>query len=123
MTFLSPELVEPVQAINSALRERGVLGTRMAEIVIAATGREMNSQYQWIVHGAAAEQAGAGRAVLDAIRSDGSLSGLDNRDSVAIAFTREIFGEGKVRPETLAAARDLFGNRGTVEIAASSATI
>ena len=118
MTFLSPELVEPVQAINSALREHGVLGTRMAEIVIATTGREMNSQYQWTVHGAAAEQAGAGRAVLDAIRSDGSLSGLDNRDAVAIGFTREIFREGKVRPETFAAAVDLFGNRGTVEIAA-----
>jgi hypothetical protein len=118
MTFLSPELVEPVQEINDALRKNGVLDTRMAEIVIATTGREMNSQYQWNVHGAAAERAGAGRAVLDAIRSDGSLSGLDNRDAVAIAFTREIFREGKVRPGTFAAAADLFGTRGTVEIAA-----
>lgn len=118
MTFLSPELVEPVQEINDALRKNGVLDTRMAEIVIAATGREMNSQYQWNVHGAAAERAGAGRAVLDAIRSDGSLSGLDNRDAVAIAFTRQIFREGKVRPETFAAAVDLFGSRGTAEIAA-----
>lgn len=118
MTFLSPELVEPVQEINGALRENGVLDTRMVEIVIATTGREMNSQYQWNVHGAAAERAGAGRAVLDAIRSDGSLSGLDNRDAVAIRFTRQIFREGKVRPETFAAAVDLFGSRGTVEIAA-----
>lgn len=118
MTFLSPELVEPVQQINTALRDDGVLGTRMAEIVIATTGREMNSQYQWNVHGAAADRAGAGRAVLDAIRNDGSLSGLDKRDAVAIALTREIFREGKVRPETFAAARDLFGDRGTVEIAA-----
>jgi hypothetical protein len=44
MTFLSPELVEPVQAINTALRTNGVLGTRLAEIVVAATGRELNSQ-------------------------------------------------------------------------------
>src|SRR5688572_14432307 len=118
MTFLSPELVEPVQQINDALRVNGVLDTRMAEIIIAATGREMNSQYQWNVHGAAAERAGAGRAVLDAIRTDGSLSGLDNRNTVAIAFTRQIFREGKVRPETFAAAVDLFGSRGTAEIAA-----
>lgn len=118
MTFLSPELVEPVQAINSALRENGALDTRMAEIVIAATGREMNSQYQWNVHGAAAERAGAGRAVLDAIRDDGELAGLDARDAVAIAFTREIFRERTVRPETFAAAVDHFGRRGAVEIAA-----
>jgi 4-carboxymuconolactone decarboxylase len=118
MTFLSAELVEPVQAINSALRTNGVLGTRLAEIVIAATGREMNSQYQWNVHGAAADAAAAGQAVLDAIRDDGSVAGLDDRDAVAIAFTREIFREETVRPETFAKAVELFGVRGTVEIAA-----
>lgn len=118
MTFNSPELAEPVQQINTALRTNGALGTRMSEIVIAATGREMNSQYQWLVHGAAAERAGAGRRVLEAIRDDGDLSGLDDRDAVAIAFTRELFREEVVRPETFAAAVDLFGTRGAVEIAA-----
>jgi 4-carboxymuconolactone decarboxylase len=118
MTFLSAELVEPVQAINSALRTNGVLGTRLAEIVIAATGREMNSQYQWNVHGAAADAAGAEQTVLDAIRDDGSVAGLDDRDAVAIELTREIFREETVRPETFAKAVDLFGIRGTVEIAA-----
>jgi 4-carboxymuconolactone decarboxylase len=118
MTLNSPELAEPVQQINTALRESGVLDTRMAEIVIAATGREMNSQYQWAVHGAAAERAGAGRQVLDAIRDDGDLSGLDDRDAVAIAFTRELFRERTVRPAAFDAAVALFGIRGTVEIAA-----
>jgi 4-carboxymuconolactone decarboxylase len=118
MTFNSPELAEPIQQLNTALRVNGALDTRMAEIVITATGREMNSQYQWTVHGAAAAQAGAGQPVLEAIRVDGELSGLDDRDAVAIAFTRELFREGTVRPETFAAAVDLFGTKGTVEIAA-----
>jgi 4-carboxymuconolactone decarboxylase len=118
MTFSSPELVEPVQAINTALRTNGVLGTRLAEIVIAATGREMNSQYQWNVHGAAADAAGAGQNVLDAIRTDGSVAGLDVRDAVAIELTREVFREETVHPETFAKAVDHFGMRGTVEIAA-----
>ena len=118
MTFNSPELVEPIQQLNTSLRVDGVLDRRMAEIVIAATGREMNSQYQWTVHGAAAEQAGAGQPVLDAIRVDGDLSGLDDRDAVAIAFTRELFRDQKVRLETFADAVDLFGARGTVEMAA-----
>ncbi len=118
MTFLSAELVEPVQAINTALRTNGALGIRLAEIVIAATGREMNSQYQWNVHGAAAAAAGAGQEVLDAIRDDRLLAGLDERDAVAIAFTREIFREETVRPETFARAVELFGTRSTVEMAA-----
>jgi 4-carboxymuconolactone decarboxylase len=118
MTLNSPELAVPVQEINTALRVNGALDTRMSEIVITATGREMNSQYQWIVHGAAAERAGAGRRVLDVIRDDGDLSGLDERDAVAIAFVRELFRDEAVRPETFAAAVELFGTRGAVEIAA-----
>ena len=118
MTFLSVELVEPVQDINTALRTNGVLGTRLAEIVIAATGREMNSQYQWSVHGAAAAAAGAGQDVLEAIRSDGPVTALDERDAVAIQFIRQMFREERVSPETFARAVQLFGSRGAVEIAA-----
>ena len=118
MTLNSPAFAEPVQTINTALRENGALDTRMAEIVIAATGREMNSQYQWAVHGAVAERAGAGQPVLDAIRDDGDLSQLDARDAVAIAFVRELFREEAVRPDTLDAAVARFGTRGAVEIAA-----
>lgn len=118
MTMLSPELVEPVQAINTALRTNGVLGTRLTEIVITATSREMNSQYQWNVHGAAAAAAGAGRNVLDAIRDDASVAALDERDAAAISLVREIFRNEAVSEATFAKAMDLFGARGTVEIAA-----
>lgn len=118
MTFNSPVLVEPVQQINTALRPNGSLGIRLAEIVITATGREMNSQYQWIVHGAEAARAGAGQGVLDAIRDDGDLSGLDEEDRVAIAFVRELFRDDAVSSQTFDAAVNLFGARGTIEIAA-----
>lgn len=118
MTFLSPALVVPVQDINTALRTNGALGLRLAEIVVAATGREMNSQYQWNVHGAAAANAGAEQSVLDAIRDDGPLTALDERDAVAITFTREVFRDETVRPETFATAVELLGVRGTVEMAA-----
>jgi len=109
MTLNSPELAEPVQQINTALRVNGVLGTRMSEIIITATGREMNSQYQWTVHGAAAQRAGAQSQVLEAIRDDKDLSSLEQTDAVAITFTRELFREGTVRPDTFAAAVNLFG--------------
>jgi 4-carboxymuconolactone decarboxylase len=118
MTFLSPELVEPVQDINNALRVNGVVGTRLAEIVIAATGREMNSQYQWTVHGAGAAAAGAGQDVLDAIRDDGAVAGIDDKDAIAITLVRESFREEAVRPETYAKAVELLGARGAIEIVA-----
>jgi 4-carboxymuconolactone decarboxylase len=118
MTLNSPLLADPVQQLNDVLRMKGVLDRRLAEIVVATTGREMNSQYQWIVHGAAAQQAGAGANVLEAVRVDASLAGLDARDAAAIELVRELFRERAVRPETFAAATKQFGNRGTIELAA-----
>jgi 4-carboxymuconolactone decarboxylase len=118
MTFNSPAFVDPVQQINTALRSDGSLGTRLAEIVITATGREMNSQYQWIVHGAGAARAGAGQEVLDAIRDDGELSDLEENDRIAIALIRELFRDDAVSQQTFAAAVNRFGARGTIEIAA-----
>ena len=118
MTFSSPQLVDPVQQLNTALRETGALETRTAEIVIATTGREMNSQYQWLVHGGGAARAGAGTAVLDAIRDDRDLAGLEERDATAITLVRELFRDGRARRETFAAAERHFGARGAVEIAA-----
>lgn len=118
MTFYSPAFVEPVQQINTALRPEGSLGTRLAEIVIATAGREMNSQYQWIVHGAGAARAGAGEDVLYAIRDDADLFALNENDRIAITFTRELFRDGSVSEQTFAAAVNLFGARGTIEIAA-----
>jgi 4-carboxymuconolactone decarboxylase len=118
MTFNSPAFVDPVQQINTALRSDGSLGTRLAEIVITATGREMNSQYQWIVHGAGAARAGAGQEVLNAIRDDGDLSDLEENDRIAIAFIRELFRDDAVSQQTFTAAVNRFGARGTIEIAA-----
>ena len=118
MTFNSPAFVEPVQQINTALRPEGSLGTRLSEIVITATGREMNSQYQWVVHGAGAARAGAGPNVLAAIRDDGDLAALDQHDRVAITFTRELLRSDRVSDDTLDMAVNLFGERGAIEIAA-----
>lgn len=118
MTFNSPEFAEPIQSLNTALRVEGVLDRRLAEIVIAATGREMNSQYQWIVHGAAAAEAGAEPHVLEAIRVDADLDGLDHRTALTVAITRDLFRYETVRPAAFAAALDTFGARGTVELAA-----
>ena len=117
MAFNSPELVDPIHQLNVALRETGVLDTRLTEIVIAATGREMNSQYQWAVHGRAAQRAGAEPELLDAIKYDGSLSGLNDRDALAITFTRELFRDGTVGPETFRKTVEMFGTQGTVEMA------
>jgi len=118
MTMLSPEFAEPVQQINTLLRVEGLLDRRMAEIVIATAGREMNSQYQWTVHGGGARNAGAGEQVLDAIRDDAELGGLDPRDAAAIALVRDLFRESAVRPAIFDESVRQFGLRGTVEIAA-----
>lgn len=56
--------------------------------------------------------------MLDAIRDDRDVAGLDERDATAITFVRELFRDGRASRETFTAAVRLFGARGAVEIAA-----
>ena len=56
--------------------------------------------------------------MLDAIRNDAPVAGLDAKDAIAITIARELFREQTVRSETFAKAVDLVGTRGTVEIVA-----
>jgi 4-carboxymuconolactone decarboxylase len=117
MAFNSPELVDPIRSLNAYLRDKGVLGPRLAEIVIATTGREMNSQYQWAVHSASALRTGASASLLDAIKNDRELTGSDPKDSLVVTFVRELFRTNSVQPETWAKTVEVFGKQGAVEIA------
>ena len=76
----------------------GVAGLVAAYVVGARRG------YGALAVVGAAERAGANRRVLEAIRDDLELTGVDGPDAVAIAFTRELFRERTVRPETFGAA-------------------
>lgn len=117
----SPRLAIPLANAHHFVKFETVLGTRLTELAILTTAREVDSQFEWTQaedHGNTGKAAPeAGRATVDIIKYCKPAAGLDEKDAVVINFGRELFGRNHVSSETFAAALRLFGRRGVVELA------
>jgi 4-carboxymuconolactone decarboxylase len=114
----SPKVAEAMHILNSYLRTDGVLGPRFTEVAILVAAWEIEQQYEWSAHEPAARRAGAPEAVIDAIKYDRDVAGLPREESTIIRLGRELLREHRLSPELYREAVALFGERGTVEMAA-----
>ena len=112
----SPNTAEHTRALNRYLRYEAGFTPRVREIAILTTAREMDSQFEWVAHEPEALQEGVEPAVIDAIKYRKSTAGLDETDATVIELGRQIFRDHKVKPETFAKAKVLFGPSKLVEL-------
>jgi 4-carboxymuconolactone decarboxylase len=112
----SPQTAEYARALNRYLRYEAGFSPRVREIAILATAREMDSQFEWCAHEPEALKEGVGAHVIDVIRHRRSTAGLAATDAAVIEFAREIFRDHKVKPDTFAKARVIFGPHKLVEL-------
>jgi 4-carboxymuconolactone decarboxylase len=114
----SPELARHTRPLNHYLRQEAGLGSRLRELAILMTARELDSQFEWAAHEAEALREGIAPEVIETIRHRRDTSGLDETDAVVIELGREIFTSRKVRSATFARALALFGRRKLVDLVA-----
>jgi 4-carboxymuconolactone decarboxylase len=112
----SPNTAEHTRALNRYLRFEAGFTPRVREIAILTTAREMDSQFEWVAHEPEALKEGIEPAVIDAIKHRKSVAGLDETDATVIELGRQIFRDHKVKPETFAKAKALFGPTKLVEL-------
>jgi 4-carboxymuconolactone decarboxylase len=84
--------------------------------------RETNYSLEWNAHQPSAVKAGVDRKTIDAVRRNGDLAGLDEKDATVIRFGRHIFHDGKMDSATFAKAVQLFGKRGAMDLVAVMST-
>jgi 4-carboxymuconolactone decarboxylase len=113
----SPKLAKPMSDVFLYLRTETGLGERLSEIAILVTAREMDNQYEWASHEPSGLKAGVEPNIIDVIKYSKPAVGLGEKETVIIAFGRELFAQRKVSPGTFAVALRLFGARGTVDLA------
>jgi 4-carboxymuconolactone decarboxylase len=112
----SPEAAEAIQMLNQALR-RTVIGPKYFEISALVAAREFDQQYEWSGHEPTALRSDVGQAVIDAIKYDRDVSGLDEKAATVILMGRQLFrGNHQLSGELWARAVRLFGARGALEI-------
>jgi 4-carboxymuconolactone decarboxylase len=107
---------------NRYLRNEANLPPPLTEVIILATAREMNSQFEWTMHEPVARQEKVPDTVIDAIKFRKPTSALPETEAAVIELAREAVGRRKVSSETYARALKLFGEKQLLDIVALMAS-
>ena len=96
----------------------GTLNGHVRELAILVACRETNYNLEWNAHEPTAAKEGVDPKVIDAVRSKGELTGLNEHDATVIRLGRQLYTDKKVDSTTFAKAVQLFGQRGAMDILA-----
>jgi 4-carboxymuconolactone decarboxylase len=100
----------------------GTLDPHVRELAIMVACRATNYSLEWNAHEASAVKAGVDPKVIDVVRRNGALTGLDEKDAAVIRFGRQIFHDGAMDSATFAKAAQVFGRRGAMDLVAVMST-
>ena len=112
----SPKTAAMSSAVNRYLRFEAGFTPHVREVAILTTAREMDSQFEWVAHEPEALKEGVPQATIDVIKHRRSTEGVERTDALIIEFGRQLWRDHKVKPETFAALKDIFGPTGIVEL-------
>jgi 4-carboxymuconolactone decarboxylase len=114
----SPRVGEPIREMNRILRTEVPLEPRLRELAILVTAREFDNQFEWTAHEPVALKEGLDPKILDIVKFRRPVPEASGKETVIIAFGRELFRDRKVRPETYAEMVRVFGQTAVVNITA-----
>jgi 4-carboxymuconolactone decarboxylase len=112
----SPKTTAHLTAINRYLRFEAGFSGRIREIAILATAREMDSQFEWVAHEPEALKEGVPASVIEVIKYRRSTQGLDETDALVIELARQIWHDHKVKSETFAALKGIYGPHKLIDL-------
>src|SRR5215470_13936254 len=96
----------------------GTLNPHVRELAILVACRETNYNLEWNAHEPSAVRAGVDSKVIDIVRRNDAIAGIDEQDATVIRFGRQLFAEKKVDSATFAKAVQFFGQRGVMDMVA-----
>jgi AhpD family alkylhydroperoxidase len=105
---LTPNVLDGVTALSSALMRHGLLPAALRELIIVRTGYHEGSRYEVDQHTSLAERYGVSRAKLEALAYV-EPKGLDPKERAAIKFVDDLLERTRPRDEVLGELREYFG--------------
>jgi len=96
----------------------GTLDAHTRELAILVACRETNYSLEWNGHEPSAVKAGVDAKVIDVVRHNGSLSGVNDKDAAVIRFGRQMLHDRRVDSPTFAKVVELFGRKGAMDLVA-----
>jgi 4-carboxymuconolactone decarboxylase len=115
-----PQLAKPMSDAGYYLKNETGLPSRLLEIAVLVTARQLDCQFewtQWEMDGRnAADPRHLEQSTIDIIKYNKPVEGLGEKEAAIISFGREMLGDKKVSSGTFAGVLRLFGPRLTVDL-------
>jgi 4-carboxymuconolactone decarboxylase len=112
----SPKTAGHVAALNKYLRFEAGFTPHVREVAILTTAREMDSRFEWVAHEPEALKEGVPQSTIDVIKFRRATAGLDATDALIIELGRQLWRDHKVKSETFASLKAIFGPHKLIEL-------
>ena len=114
--LLSPGFAHRAQELGAYVRYGTSLDPRLKELAIIVVGAAWKAGYEFAAHGPMAIRAGVSREVVAALARAETPSFDRNDERIVYEFARDLVENRRVADERYAAAAELLGEAGTVEL-------
>jgi 4-carboxymuconolactone decarboxylase len=112
----SPEFAERMQKVGEYLRFSSAVPRRLNELAILITARTWDAQFEWWAHHRLALEAGLDPAVAADIAEGRRPASMQADEAVVYDFCAELRATRRVSDRTLAAAVELLGEQGVIDL-------
>jgi 4-carboxymuconolactone decarboxylase len=112
----SPELADAAQKLGAYVRFKTSLPAKLNELAILVTARYWTAQFEWYAHAQLAEKAGLAVDVISEISRGEKPKKLSKEEIAIYSFAKELHEKKEVSDATFAAVKDLFGEKGVIDL-------
>jgi 4-carboxymuconolactone decarboxylase len=113
----NPRAAGYLTSLGAQLRFQSAMPEDLKELAIILVAREWNSAIEWTGHAVLAARAGVSAASIEAVRTGKAPEGLSESEQVIARVVHHLLRQKDVSDELFAAAQELVGTRGVVDLA------
>jgi 4-carboxymuconolactone decarboxylase len=113
----NPRAAGYLTSLGAQLRFQSAMPDDLKELAIILVAREWNSAIEWTGHAVLAARAGVSTASIEAIRTGKAPEGLTAPEQVIARVVHQLLRQKDVSDDLFAAAQELVGTRGVVDLA------
>jgi 4-carboxymuconolactone decarboxylase len=118
----NPAVAQALFDLHNAAVPGGALDPHTRELAILVACRETNYNLEWNAHAAIGLKAGIDAKLIDVVRYNRPLAGLNEKDATVIRFGRQMLHDKKVDSVTFGKAVEFWGKRGAMDMVAVMST-
>jgi 4-carboxymuconolactone decarboxylase len=112
----APKIGRRLSSLGALLRFRTSIDRRLSEVAICTVGAHWQSEFEFWAHAPMAIEHGVERAVIDALREGRNPEFERDDERLVHSVVSQMLDHHRVDTETYAAARELLGEQGLVEL-------